>query len=90
MAQMQGNSKMKGKRKFVKYPVKPMYATCPFGRDTSKIDYKDIELLSKFISPRGRIMPRTHTGVSAKAQRKLAASIKRARMIALLPFVDYK
>ena len=51
------------------------------------IDYKDVELLKKFISPNGKIMPRRVTGTSAKYQRQLAVAIKRARQMALLPYV---
>ncbi|GBF11537.1 30S ribosomal protein S18 [Tepidibacillus infernus] len=50
------------------------------------IDYKDVDLLKKFISERGKILPRRVTGTSAKYQRQLTAAIKRARQIALLPF----
>ncbi|OIP33335.1 MAG: 30S ribosomal protein S18 [Deltaproteobacteria bacterium CG2_30_63_29] len=52
----------------------------------SVIDYKDVQLLKRFLSPRGKILPSRITGVSAKYQRKLAKAIKRARHIALLPF----
>ena len=52
------------------------------------IDYKDIDLLKKFVSERGKILPRRVTGTSAKYQRKLTAAIKRARQMALLPFVS--
>jgi len=51
------------------------------------IDYKDVDLLRKFISERGKILPRRVTGTSAKYQRKLTRAIKRARQMALLPFV---
>ncbi len=51
------------------------------------IDYKDVELLKKFISPNGKITPRRVTGTSAKYQRMLATAIKRARQMALLPYV---
>ncbi len=51
------------------------------------IDYKDVELLKKFVSERGKILPRRVTGTSAKWQRRLAVAIKRARHMALLPFV---
>ncbi len=51
------------------------------------IDYKDVELLKKFISPNGKIIPRRVTGTSAKYQRQLAVAIKRARQMALLPYV---
>ena len=52
------------------------------------IDYKDVDLLRRFISERGKILPRRVTGTSAKYQRKLTKAIKRARSMALLPFVS--
>ncbi len=61
---------------------------CPFTEiNFGEIDYKDIETLSKFITDRGKILPRRITGVSAYYQRRLAKAIKRARYVALLPFV---
>lgn len=51
------------------------------------IDYKDVDLLKKFISERGKILPRRVTGTSAKYQRKLTTAIKVSRIMALLPFV---
>lgn len=51
------------------------------------IDFKDVDLLKKFITERGKILPRRVTGTSAKWQRQLAVAIKRARHMALLPFV---
>ena len=51
------------------------------------IDYKDVELLKKFISPNGKIIPRRVTGRKAKYQRELAVAIKRARQMALLPYI---
>ena len=63
--------------------------SCPFsGEDGMKIDYKDVKLLSRYISEKGKIIPSRITSVSAKKQRELARAIKRARYIALLPFVD--
>ncbi len=50
------------------------------------IDYKDVELLQRFISDKGKILPRRVTGTSAKYQRPLAVAIKRARIMGLLPF----
>ncbi|MFH5186962.1 30S ribosomal protein S18 [Paenibacillus sp. TAB 01] len=50
------------------------------------IDYKDIETLKKFISERGKILPRRVTGTSAKYQRMLTIAIKRSRQVALLPY----
>ena len=52
------------------------------------IDYKDVDLLKKFVSERGKILPRRVTGTNAKYQRKLTAAIKRARQMALLPYVS--
>jgi small subunit ribosomal protein S18 len=52
----------------------------------SYIDYKDVDTLKKFISERGKILPRRVTGTSAKYQRMLTTAIKRARQIALLPY----
>ena len=52
----------------------------------TKIDYKDAELLRRFVTDRGKILPRRVTGTSAKYQRMLAVAIKRARHMALLPF----
>jgi len=65
--------------------------TCEFCKDgVREIDYKNVELLSKYISPKGKILPRRTTGTCAFHQRKLAKAIKRARIVALLPFVrDY-
>lgn len=61
---------------------------CPFtAGGVSTIDYKDVELLSQFVTERGKIIPRRITGVSAHYQKLLAAAIKRARHMALLPFV---
>ena len=51
------------------------------------IDYKDVELLKKFLTPNARIMGRRRTGVSAKMQRKLSLAIKRARYMGLLPYI---
>ncbi len=51
------------------------------------IDYKDIETLSKYIAPNGKILPRHVTGACAKHQREVARAIKNARIMGLLPFV---
>jgi small subunit ribosomal protein S18 len=61
---------------------------CPFsGANAPKIDYKDVKLLQRYISERGKIVPSRITAVSAKKQRELAQAIKRARFLALLPYV---
>lgn len=60
---------------------------CKFCLQKLKIDYKDADVLRRFVTERGKILPRRITGTCAKHQRVLAAAIKRARVIALLPFV---
>lgn len=62
--------------------------SCPFsGPNAPVIDYKDVKLLQRFVSERGKIVPSRITSVSAKKQRELARAIKRARHLALLPFI---
>ena len=61
--------------------------SCPFsGANAPRIDYKDVKLLQRYISERGKIVPSRITAVSAKKQRELARAIKRARFVALLPY----
>ena len=77
------SKEMNGKKPMFKRP-----RTSPFeGAEAIKIDYKDIKMLQRYVSERGRIMPRRITGVSTKHQRDLALAIKRARFLALLPYV---
>lgn len=65
--------------------------TCPFsGPKAPKIDWKDVKTLSRFISERGKITPSRITNVSHKKQRELATAIKRARYMALLPYVRHE
>ncbi|GGE35030.1 30S ribosomal protein S18 [Marinicauda pacifica] len=60
---------------------------CPFsGDDAPKIDYKDVRLLQRYMSERGKIVPSRITAVSQKKQRELARAIKRARFLGLLPY----
>ncbi len=60
---------------------------CRFCKNKTKIDYKDADALRRYTTERGKILPRRITGTCAKHQRELAAAIKRARNICLLPFV---
>jgi small subunit ribosomal protein S18 len=61
--------------------------TCPFtGPNAPKIDYKDVKLLQRYISERGKMVPSRITAVSTKKQRALALAIKRARFLGLLPY----
>lgn len=57
--------------------------------DIEHIDYKDVHVLKKFINPNGRIIARKRTGISAKMQRQLSLAIKRARFMALIPYVNF-
>ena len=62
--------------------------SCPFsGANAPKIDYKDVLLLQRFVSERGKIVPSRISAVSSKKQRELAQAIKRARFLGLLPYV---
>lgn len=56
--------------------------------NVNHIDYKDVDILKKFLNPHARILSKKRTGVCAKNQRKLALAIKRARFMALIPFVS--
>lgn len=68
---------------------RPRRKVDPFVKDPSKkIDYKDVETLKRFISDRGKILPRRVTGLNAKHQRAVTREIKRARQVALLPYED--
>ena len=75
----------------VSFPRRPFFRrrkSCPFsGPNAPKIDYKDTKMLSRFLSERGKIVPSRITAVSVKKQRDLARAIKRARHLALLPYV---
>ena len=72
-------------------PRRPFFRrrkTCPFsGANAPKIDYKDVKLLSRYISERGKIVPSRITAVSTKKQRVLSRAVKRARFLALMPYL---
>jgi small subunit ribosomal protein S18 len=68
---------------------RPRRKVCYFSANKfTTIDYKDVGLLRRFVSERGKILPRRITGTSAKWQRQLTTAIKRARFLALLPYCD--
>jgi len=54
---------------------------------STQFDYKDVETLKRFLNPHGKILPRRRTGLPAVGQRALAEAIKRARFMALLPYI---
>ena len=72
-------------KKFKRAPKKKVCAFC--AEKVEEIDYKDVAKLRKFITEKGKILPRRQTGVCSHHQRKLATAIKRARNLALLPYV---
>jgi len=73
---------------FARRPFFRRRKSCPFSGPTAPaIDYKDTKLLQRFVSERGKIVPSRITAVSGKKQRELARAIKRARYLALLPYV---
>ena len=79
---LQSSSDVMGRRGFSRSKK-----TCPLsGKDAPEIDYKNIKLLQKFTSERGKIFPRRITSVSSIKQRQLAKAIKRARSLALMPY----
>lgn len=59
-----------------------------FKKETTDVDYKDIEALKAYVMESGRIIPSRMTGTCAKLQRKISNAIKRARFLALLPYTD--
>ena len=65
-----------------------MNKQCYFSQNNIKhVDYKDTEIIKKFLNPHGRMVSRKKSGVSAKSQRQLAVAVKRARFMGLLPYV---
>ena len=77
------NKALKEKPKFKRRKKRP----CPFTVDQiNELDFHDVGQLRRFISDRGKILPRRNTGVTAKKQRMLAKAIKRARYMGLLPY----
>jgi small subunit ribosomal protein S18 len=78
----------KGKRAAAKKDRRPKRKVCTFCADRLEfLDYKDTTRLRKYISERGKILPRRISGNCAAHQRSLTTAVKRARVIALLPFV---
>jgi len=76
------------KREAVRKPFSRRRKSCPFSNPNSpKIDHKDVKLLTRFTSERGKIVPSRISAVSAKKQRELATAIKRSRFLALMPYV---
>ena len=76
-------------REALRKPYQKKRKSCPFSSPDSKpIDYKDLKTLYKFVSERGKIIPSRISAVSANKQRALSKAIKRARYLALMPYVS--
>ena len=76
-------------REALRKPYQKKRKSCPFSfPDAKPIDYKDLKTLSKFVSERGKIIPSRISAVSANKQRALSKAIKRARYLALMPYVS--
>lgn len=84
MAREQGSDRAPARRYFL-----PRKKTCRFcEKDVREIDYKNVDILKRYVADRGKIAPRRLTGTCAYHQRKLSTAIKRARLLALLPFIE--
>ena len=80
-------TQLKITKEAVRKPFQKKRKSCPFSGSKTKIDYKDVKTLTKFVSERGKIIPSRISSVSAKKQRELSKAIKRARYIGLMPYV---
>jgi small subunit ribosomal protein S18 len=76
------------KRRFDKRRERPVAKNCPFCATKTEPDYKDTGILGKYITERGKILGRARTGLCARHQRAITIAVKRARHVALLPFVE--
>lgn len=84
---MAEGNKENNEERYVRRPHRMKRKVCVFCADKSKkIDYKDVVTLERFVTERGKIVPRRQSGVCAMHQRELTTAIKRARNMALLPF----
>lgn len=75
------------KRRFDKRRERPVAKNCPFCALHTNPDYKDTGVLNKYITERAKLLSRARTGLCAKHQRAITAAVKRARLVALLPFI---
>lgn len=77
---------MKPTRRFIRKP-RIVPTDCPFDKTNTEPDYKDIGTLGKYLTERGKILARSRTGICNQHQRAITKAVKRARFVALLPFV---
>ena len=74
-------------RKYDKRKERPVAKNCPFCANKTEPDYKEIGVLPKYVTERGKLLGRARTGICAKHQRGVTIAVKRARHLAMLPFV---
>ena len=67
--------------------IRPVAKDCPFCHGHTEPDYKEVTVLTRYLSERGKLLPQTRTGLCSTHQRAVAQAVKRARHVALLPFV---
>lgn len=77
---------MRRSNKFTR-TLRPVPTNCPYCAAKTNPDYKEVDALSKYTTERGKLLARTRTGLCAKHQRRVEQSVKRARFVALMPFV---
>lgn len=82
MAKKKDNKK---RRRIIKEA--PVPRNCPFDKNGTEPDYKDVETLARFMSDRAKVLGKDRTGICSKHQRRLSQAIKRARHLALLPYI---
>ncbi|MGA2910897.1 MAG: 30S ribosomal protein S18 [Candidatus Microgenomates bacterium] len=82
MAKKKDNKK---RRRVVK--EQPVPVNCPFDKNGTEPDYKDVETLSRYMSDRAKVLGKDRTGICSKHQRRLSQAIKRARHLGLLPYI---
>lgn len=75
------------KRRLTNKDLEPVARNCPFCKNKTSPDYKDADSLAKYVSDRAKLLGKDRTGICAKHQRRLSVAIKRARHLALIPFV---
>lgn len=75
------------RRSFDTRRERPVAKNCPFCANKTEPDYKDISVIAKYVTERGKLLGRARTGLCARHQRAVTVAVKRARHIALLPFI---
>lgn len=79
-------AKKANKKRFQRIEEKPLNDWCPFCKAKTDPDYKDYQVLGKYMNDRAKLLSKTRIGTCAKHQRRLTIAVKRARHLALLPF----